>query len=337
MKFIFSCVSLLFSTFFSHAETNKDLVFAVDLIRHGDRFPAKSVGGITEKIWGTNKMGLLTTNGKRKSEELGAYLRDYYFRKKLLTQRSNQFSVSVASTNYERTISTAESFMDGFLDEGGSDIRVATEGMNDLLMKAPTSTCKMTQDIFQDVPNDKKIEIGKIISDVEQKLNIKVEGFLGLINLKDLLFINRIYNKKYPENILGNKLSDRVIKTGSDLFNFRASHKKYVSIVGQRFTKYVDNLFADKINGKLDKLKVSLFFAHDSTIISVMAMLGQSREGFMPPYNSDLRFELYEEAKNYYVKILLNNQALPVCGSMYCEYKDFSKLILDRENQNCIE
>jgi lysosomal acid phosphatase len=74
------------------------LIFALDLIRHGDRAPLHTIPILSDP-WPEKTKGHLTSLGAQQSKELGKNFRDYYIKKtKLLSTKYNKNNVVNSST-----------------------------------------------------------------------------------------------------------------------------------------------------------------------------------------------------------------------------------------------
>src|SRR5436189_131685 len=94
---------LIFKSFESLAQEKAKLVFALDLIRHGDRTPTENISAIPY-LW-SEGLGQLTAKGMQEEYELGVKLRkkyvdDYH----LLPKYYRSETLYVRSTNFDRTL-----------------------------------------------------------------------------------------------------------------------------------------------------------------------------------------------------------------------------------------
>ena len=113
-KIIISALLLFFSINTFAKET---LVFAIDLVRHGDRTPHL----ITPKAvhrWAEG-MGQLTAQGMQRAFQLGTSLRKKYVHKyHLLPEHYKNDAILVFSTDYDRTMMSAQSILLGLYPLG---------------------------------------------------------------------------------------------------------------------------------------------------------------------------------------------------------------------------
>ncbi len=88
------------------------LVFTLDLIRHGDRTPLKKIPHILYD-WNLG-LGQLTPKGMQQEYELGVKLRESYVKKsQLLPIEYQSETLYVRSTNVDRTLMSAQSLLLG--------------------------------------------------------------------------------------------------------------------------------------------------------------------------------------------------------------------------------
>ena len=75
-------------------------------------------------------------------------------------------------------------------------------------------------------------------------------------------------------------------------------------------------------------LRYILYSGHDSTLSSVMTLLGKPLEN-QPPFASIIRLELLSENNNNTVRVSYNNeeQYLPQCNNKRCSWVQFEKIL----------
>ena len=130
-------------------------------------------------------------------------------------------------------------------------------------------------------------------------------------------------------------MADKIIGVKSYLFNYRSKDRRFMCEASKNVMEHINQVFAKNIDQESTSRKLELYFAHDSNILSALALMNQLEETCMPPYNSYLRFELFEENKEHYVKVSLNNDVIPVCKQEYCTYEEFSNLIRKNIHEKC--
>lgn len=107
--FLLSVPSLLFA--------DDTLIFAVDIIRHGDRTPIVPLTAVNYQ-WQEGP-GQLTAEGMQQEYKMGMEFRKKYIEKAhLLPEHYEQGTMYVRSTDYERTLMSAESLLMGLYPPG---------------------------------------------------------------------------------------------------------------------------------------------------------------------------------------------------------------------------
>ncbi|HVT62082.1 MAG TPA: histidine phosphatase family protein, partial [Legionellaceae bacterium] len=93
------------------------LIFAIDLVRHGDRTPLIPSSAM-EKIWPQGP-GQLTPKGMYQAYELGKILRQHYVDEyHLLPKQYDSKIMTVRSSNMKRTMMSAQSILFGLYPLG---------------------------------------------------------------------------------------------------------------------------------------------------------------------------------------------------------------------------
>lgn len=107
--FLLSIPSLLFA--------DDALIFAVDIIRHGDRTPIATLSAVNYQ-WQEGP-GQLTAEGMQQEYKMGMELRKKYIEQAhLLPEHYEHGTMYVRSTDYERTLMSAESLLMGLYPLG---------------------------------------------------------------------------------------------------------------------------------------------------------------------------------------------------------------------------
>lgn len=315
-------------------------MFAIDLIRHGDRAPGINIPGIVDKVWDVDQIGMLTDVGEVNSKLLGEKLKKYYFYETgLIREEHSKDEIYIASTGFKRTIATAHHFIQGMFGNNSSEMNLdsMSDRLSGLGRKDSKDKFKRTQLIFQDIPDRKKEEFQDIANYIDEKLGFKIRSMLDIVYLGDLLFVHRVHNKAYPENKFSKERADQLILAKDYLFNFRSRDRRYMCEISKGFVEHIISSFDQKIKDREFQRKLELYFAHDVNILSTIAILGHLKEIYMPPYNSVLKFELYKGKMNmHYVKVSINNKTIPICNKEYCTYSEFHKAVNKSIQSKCI-
>lgn len=115
---VFFFAFLLFSSLYSFAASD-ELKFVAVFIRHGARSPQFQIPELDSKTSWDRGYGQLTPSGQRQLYLLGKMFRKYYVDDlSFLSTNYNKSEIYVQSTAFERTIMSAESFLQGLYRDG---------------------------------------------------------------------------------------------------------------------------------------------------------------------------------------------------------------------------
>lgn len=314
------------------------LVFAVDLIRHGDRTP---VAEISRAPFGWKEgLGALTAEGMQQEYQLGVSLRKKYVNQYHLLPADYQAeTIYVRSTDMNRTLMSATSFLLG-LYPLGSGATLANSKQFALpagFQPIPIHTVAIKQDKLLAVKPSKNIfsiisryiftqRTSSLFKDKIPALNkatgMQINTLHELSDLADNLYIRKVHHISLPAGIKQNEANEiMALAEKSILATFKRKEMTYP--MGHEFLLTVANYMRDIVHAN-SPLKYILFSGHDSSIMAVMNTLG-SPVNKIPGYASDLNFSLWQDGDKYYVKVMLNNQAVmvPGCNKNICSIEQF--------------
>ncbi|MBU0744818.1 MAG: histidine phosphatase family protein [Gammaproteobacteria bacterium] len=113
--------SILILLISSNAFANETLIFALDIVRHGDRTPLFSIPKSNYK-W-IEGHGKLTAIGMQQMFQLGTHIRKKYVDDyQLLPKHYQNGTIFVSSTDYDRTLISAQSILLGLYPLGTGPI-----------------------------------------------------------------------------------------------------------------------------------------------------------------------------------------------------------------------
>lgn len=312
------------------------LIFAADLIRHGDRTPVEETP-IAPYHW-PQGLGELTAEGMNQEFKLGVALRARYVEQThLLPRQYNANTMTVRSTDFNRTLMSAASLLSGLyplgtgqhldgakqfaLPQGFQPIPIHTmpQHNDQLLLMKSTGTvyaddqAELKTKLF---PYQAKFEQWKAASGFDLK-NPK-----NITKLRDILFIRESHHMPLPKNISQQDAKD-IIALGDWIWARPFHHKAEYYPMGHAFLLNLNEAIQQALKST-SVFKYILFSAHDSSIASVMATLGVVPDS-LPPYASHLNFAVYEDNGMYKIKISLNDKMLviPGCSQESCTLDQF--------------
>ena len=330
------------------------LIFAIDIVRHGDRTPI-IVSPEMEKVW-PQGVGQLTPTGMRQEYELGKLLRQYYIdQHHLLPENYDINAMYVRSSGIPRTLMSAQSILLGLYPlSTGPSLNESTKALPEGFQPIPINTVSPEQDMLLLPNHDKKMQ-KKLLDDyvfnspewLKKDLELrhyypawseifgsKIDGLYELISFSDRLMIERLYNRPLPVG-LQEREADRIIEAGKWAFLTISNHPKFALMMGgglAQTIKHELNLATEQNR----PLKYLLFVAHDTTIMAQLKLLGQTIDD-IPPYASQINYSLFDEGFSHYeLRVTYNHNPLFIkqCGGKSCTMTDFNDLI---DNQSSVK
>jgi len=334
-QIIFVFLSFALSTITSAQE---HLIFAVDLIRHGDRTPTHNLPK-SPYLW-QEGLGELTPLGMQQEYMLGKELRHKYVDQyHLLPTSYDVKTINVRSTDSNRTLMSAESFLLGLYPLGTGPttlparyqpIPIHTVPINEdslLAVKFSKNIYSLAKLYFSTkrIWNEKTKPIQEKINRWSAATGLNLNDFRKFGMLSDNLYIRKIHHVPFPEGISASD-ADEIISLGNWATTTAFKFKAISYPTGHQVLTSIETYFENAAHQK-DQLKYVLLSGHDSTIMSVMNTLGNPVDT-IPPYASDLNFSLYENNQQYFVKVTFNHTLvnLPGCEKGICSLTQFAEI-----------
>jgi acid phosphatase len=333
------CILFLAAT--ASAKEHEKLIFAIDLVRHGDRTALSTIPNAPHH-WPLG-LGQLTPEGMHERYQLGLSLRKKYIEQThLLPAQYNPETMYVRSTDYDRTLQSAQSILLGLypintgpsLIKGYQPIPIHTISLKqdvDLLYDAedPIKINKLFKKYVTASPEwiEKNTELQSNYPKWQQATGINIQNLGDLGELSDTLFVYCQHQIPMP-NDLSNDDVNKIINAGNWLTTAMFKPKE----IGMAGSSHLRNTIANYLQNASEhnnKLKYVLLVAHDSTILSLMSALGAPLKQ-VPPYSSDLNIALYQDEGNKYaVKVSFNNQPIliPGCEKESCSLSQLMAII----------
>ena len=349
-----SFLSIVFGVFiYSCTFAQGKLIFAIDVIRHGDRSPLIASPGM-EKNW-PQGVGQLTPQGMRQEYDLGKKLRQQYVNQyHLLPEHYDTSSMSVRSSNVTRTMMSAQSILFGLYPLGtGPSLNDSTQALPEGLQPIPINTVPCEQDGLL-LPNHDKEMFKQLLETyifnspdwIQKDLALKpnypvwskttgtqISSLFDLINVGDSLFIERLYNIPLPGG-LNEKDANMIIDAEKWALLNIANHPKLALIAGSELAQTIKrelNLATEQNR----PLKYLLFVAHDLTLVAQLKLLGQTIDD-NPPYASQINYSLFDMgSSNYEIRVTYNQKPMFIaqCGGESCSMSEFVNLIDSQLNR----
>ncbi len=339
-------LSIAISTLALNAFAAENLVFAFDIIRHGDRTPLLIIPQAPDAS--SEELGQLTARGMRQELQRGDSLRKKYIEQyHLLPEHFQNNTMYAYSTDTDRTLMSAQALLLGFYTLGtGPRLSTGQPALPLQFQPIPIHTQPKSSDpSIIDADKEKyNQEINQLMmtqpSWIQKTNELKKEKFdlwskatgVSINDLDDLdlladtFYIYELHHTSFPETLTHTQIQE-IIKTGFWVFITKYQTKEIASLIASPLLLKIAHYLNDAYKQKTP-LKWVLFSAHDNTISSVMTMLGAPLNK-KPPYASDLNFSLFKTDQNsYIVRVSYNDKPvnIPACGGTSCTLEQFINL-----------
>jgi acid phosphatase len=327
-----------------HPNEEKKLLFAVDLIRHGDRTPVIEIPGAPHH-W-PEGLGQLTPLGMQQEYNLGKKFHHRYIeQEKLLPRSYHPGIIYVRSTDVDRTLMSAECVLMGLYPLGSGPFLHSSFLMNSFALPfgfqpIPIHTVSQESDTLL-LSHHHRSELEKGISSIpacrerERQLQpyfpswskatgVPLHDAIDLEALGDALYIYRLKHLAMPKG-LSIAESDTIIQACKVVF------KQSITAMDQSGKNLLLEIahHLEEATEKKSPLKYILYSAHDSSIMSLLAAMNVSIQE-IPHYSSDLNIALYEDGKDRFeVQVTLNDHPLQLISGTGTEYslQEFLKFV----------
>ena len=340
MKLTRGLIGILFLSFSLPVMAQDKLIFAIDIIRHGDRNPAiEFSGGSVEWPGG---LGELTPAGMLQEYQLGATLRKKYVDEYHLLPKLYQFDMmTVRSTNVNRTLMSAESFLYGLypvnfgatpLPFGYQPIPIHTVKKEDEDLLIPDQNRTRMAILlaryvwFTHAWRAKNAELKSFYPRWSALTGVSIHNLLNVLEVGDNLYIRQLRHKPFPKGMSAAE-GQQIITAAEWAFLYLFSQRPVGLSTMHNLLVQITTSFHTAVAGQ-SPLKYILYSGHDSTITAVLSALG-APVSTIPGYASDLNFSLFKNDRNEpYIVTSLNGQviSLPGCAEGRCSLAQFEQL-----------
>ncbi|XP_048886328.1 lysosomal acid phosphatase isoform X1 [Brienomyrus brachyistius] len=326
-------------------------LFVTVLYRHGDRSPVRSfpTDPHQESAW-PQGFGQLTQEGMRQHFQLGQSLRRRY--DGFLNATYNRHEIMVRSTDYDRTLMSAEAHLAGLYPPNGTQIfnpNLAWQPIpihtvpqaEERLLSFPLRGCKKYErlmnetkktDVFINMTNTYR----DFLAMVRNKTGLEQATIESVWGVHDTLFCEAKHNLTLPPWVtpeVMEKLGELKDFGFRILFELYKREEKCRLQGGLLLDQILKNISAVAANASHQPLKMIMYSAHDTTIVALQSALNVFN-GKQPPYASCHIFELFQEDNgSFSIAMFYWNDSrtepyplvLPGCDQ-YCPLVDFVRL-----------
>ncbi|XP_009462761.1 PREDICTED: prostatic acid phosphatase [Nipponia nippon] len=333
----------------------RELKFVVVVFRHGDRTPVTSFPTDLHKEseW-PQGYGQLTKIGMQQLFELGQYTRERY--SNFLNSTYNRKEFYIQSTDYDRTIMSAQTYLAGLFPPTGHQIWNPEllwqpipvhilQKSTDRMLHFPLPDCPHSEELQNETQTSSEFQ-SRIQPYMDFLQAMAVNTGLELNNLKkldnfqlwntyDTLHCEAIHN--YTLSVWATKdVMDKMEKLSElsllSLFGIYKTEEKS-RLQGGVLVNVILNSFKQAASSPKQR-KMEVYSAHDTTIGALQIALNIFN-GKLPPYAACQFFELYQESSGQYsIEMYYRNDTskdpylltLPGCTSS-CPLEKFAELV----------
>jgi len=339
-------ILLLLMLFAGNAFAGEKLMFAVDIIRHGDRMPVADIPNSDYK-W-PYPFGQLSPKGMKQEFELGSKVRgEYVERYGLLPAHYTAGTMYVRSSDIDRTLMSAQSFLLGLYPPGTGPALDGQSVLPAAFQPIPVHTVSGREEtlLYPDGPIYRFDELrAKYLTPTKEwrKKSAKAEpkfkhwseatGFpikelYDIKALADTMLVRQFYKVPPPAGLSKKDIKD-IIETGQWVFANAFKPEVMGRTTGIALLKQVAG-YLSSAGGGNTALKYVLFSAHDSTILAELCAMGDPQDS-LPPYASRLNFKLFaNDGNKLSVKVSYNDKPVHVkgCAKDSCTLDEFMTLV----------
>ena len=312
-------------------EDNPQLIFAVDVIRHGDRGPIDDFKSAPFK-W-PQGLGQLTAEGMDGEYQLGKQFRARYVDKyHLLPEHYDFHTMYVRASDVDRTLMSAECTLMGLYPMGsgpvGDDgavsapsryqpipIHTRPRETDDMLVPDANKGVRDTYTKYVYDSDEWKQRAAKESLNFEhwsQVTGTKITELRQMSGIGDTVHIREIHHVPMPDGMT--KADAEAMKeAGEWVFATTFKPAQVGEATGGKLLALIARYLESATTGD-GKLKYVLFSAHDSTISSLLSAM-KAPADIRPPYSSDLSLTLWKRGDSTSVKAEFNGVPVKFPGA----------------------
>ncbi|KAM7365427.1 hypothetical protein PAMP_016353 [Pampus punctatissimus] len=333
------------------AAAESELVYVTVLFRHGDRSPVKAypTDPYQESDW-PQGFGQLSQEGMRQHLELGQFLRKRYTG--FLNESYKRHEIFVRSTDYDRTLMSAEANLAGLYPPKGQQVFTpnlewqpipvhTVPQSEERLLSFPLGDCPRYKQLMNETEHTEEFinvttTYQDIIELVRNKTGLNKTNVESVWSVYDTLFCESRHNMSAPDWVTPDIMEKlRIIKDFGFqvIFGVYKQQEKSRLQGGMLLGEIVKNLSKMAAPESKQQLKLMMLSAHDTTVAALQASLNVFN-GRQPPYASCHIFELHRDDNgSASVSMFYRNDStvdayplqLPGC-SLHCPLEDFVKI-----------
>uniref|UniRef100_A0A8C7DCV5 Lysosomal acid phosphatase n=1 Tax=Oncorhynchus kisutch TaxID=8019 RepID=A0A8C7DCV5_ONCKI len=302
------------------------------------------------KVVGDRRLTFVTVVGMRQHFELGQALRKRY--QGFLNDTYDRREIAVRSTDYDRTLMSAEANLAGLYPPNGSQVFNPTlewqpipvhtvPQFEERLLSFPIPGCPRYKILMNETEHSEKylnvtFLYKDLITMIQERTGLNNTNIETVWSVYDTLFCEARHNMTAPDWVTPNIMDDlRKLKDfGFEIMFEVYKHQEKSRLQGGVLLgSIVNNISESALPDSNRRLKMMMLSAHDTTIVALQSSLSIFN-GKQPPYASCHIFELYQEDNgSFTVAMFYRNDtrrapyqlAVPSCD-LFCPLEDFVRL-----------
>ncbi|KAI5181001.1 lysophosphatidic acid phosphatase type 6 [Nematocida sp. AWRm80] len=288
--------------------------------------------------------GQLTDTGRRTLFNFGTWLREKYVNKeRLLSEEFKKEEFHLRSTNFQRTLESLQSLLQGMFRKhhGVIDVQV-----NDLMQD--TLGCSRYCPKLKSLKNQSHEEIKKKFDSKTKLIQryfsdnfSKHFATLSPYAIYDLVASSKAHGFKKFTKVPSYIMND-LEKYSLELWFNHLNTKEGLALNTGCIMKEISDLFLKKATDIHNPVKMSIFSAHDVTVYPMLMAVGINSPTW-PKFGANLIFELLKESttQERYVQMRYNGKVLPMpkckeaaSNPNHCPIDEFVKICNDTYMNN---
>lgn len=310
---------------------NTKMIFAIDLIRHGDRSPMQALPSAPHKS--QQGFGQLSPEGMAQEFKLGTELRERYIdHYHLLPPDYLAETMHVRSSDIDRTLMSAECALMGLYPPGQGPfivpgkpalpgqyqpipIHTKPRGEDSLLIVDSNGDLGTVIDKYSHASSQWNDHTAKVQSQFDrwsELLGTTISNLSQVDGLGNVLHIFQLHHVPLPKGMTDADAAE-IIEAGELAFADTFRPHEVGDCGGHNLLASISD-YLEQASQHKTKLKYVLFSSHDTTIASVMSAM-RTPVDRRPRYASDLNFALFEDGPNLTVKVTFNGEPVPILGA----------------------
>lgn len=299
--------------------------------------------------------GDLTLSGMEMHYKLGQGFNKYIFNDTHLFDELpvDPQQIFVRNTNIERTLRSAESFLQGaFPPQSPNEIfDIYTDSSDASILRPDADGCDEIKELYANFTSQESFKQWVLSSyqtldeaHIPEELGLQTDNpnFSTVDSICDYINTFSCNNKRLPFVVTDDIFKFCMKNQAFSLYSYYNSSRFVAGSYAVREMVRVAKLSISETDPQ-KKIKFSLLSAHDSTVASVYALLGLPKTEFdyLPPYASYLMMELWgsdpKSIDDYTVRFLFNGQNINLAsmdGRNEVSFKEFLESY-DEINSHC--